>query len=48
MRIPGNGGRMKYQRITILLVAACMLVLLSGEAAFGATKIVKLTVPGCQ
>jgi hypothetical protein len=46
--MPGEGGRMKYQRFTILLVAACMLVLFAGEAAFGATKIVKLTVPGCQ
>jgi len=43
-----KGGNMKSRKLAILLVIACMLVLLADQTALGATKIVKLTVPGCQ
>lgn len=43
-----KGDNMKYRKLTLLLVIACMLVLLAEQTALGATKIVKLTVPGCQ
>ena len=43
-----KGGNMKFRKLTILLVTACMLVLLANQTALGATKIVKLIVPGCQ
>ena len=39
---------MKTFRITVFLVMACMLVLLANQAAFGAIKIVKFTVPACE
>jgi hypothetical protein len=39
---------MKSRKLTILLVTACMLVMLAGQTALGATRIVKLNVPGCQ
>jgi len=39
---------MKTMRFTTFLVVACMLVLLAGQSAFGAIKIVKFTVPSCE
>ena len=39
---------MKTMRLTIFFVLACMLVLLAGQSAFGAIKIVKFTVPTCE
>jgi hypothetical protein len=39
---------MKALRLTIFLVMACTLVLLANQTAFGATKIVKFTVPSCE
>ena len=39
---------MKVMRFTMFLVVACMLVLLAGQSAFGAIKIVKFTVPSCE
>jgi mercuric ion binding protein len=39
---------MKSRKLTVLLVTACMLVMLAGQTALGATRIVKLNVPGCQ
>lgn len=39
---------MKGLRLTLFLVIACMLFLLAGQTAFGATKIVKFQVPSCE
>jgi len=39
---------MKAMRFTMFLLVACMLVLLAGQSAFGAIKIVKFTVPSCE
>jgi hypothetical protein len=39
---------MKTWRLAILLVMACTLMLLASQTAFGATKIVKFTVPSCE
>ena len=39
---------MKVMRFTMFLVVACMLVLLAGQSAFGAIKIVKFSVPSCE
>jgi len=39
---------MKVGRLSIFLVVACMLVLLAGQSAFGAIRIVKFTVPTCE
>jgi len=39
---------MKVTRLTMFLVVAGMLVLLAGQSAFGAIKIVKFTVPSCE
>ena len=39
---------MKLMRFTMFVVVACILVLLAGQSAFGAIKIVKFTVPGCE
>ena len=39
---------MKGLKLTLLLVVACMLFLLAGQTAFGATKIVKFQVSGCD
>ena len=39
---------MKFRRLAIFLVVACMLGLFAGQAAFAATKIVKFDVPGCE
>jgi hypothetical protein len=39
---------MKSRKLTILLVIVCVLVMLGSQTALGATRIVKLTVPGCQ
>ena len=40
---------MKAFRLTLILLIACTLsVLLAGQSAFGAIKIVKFTVPACE
>jgi len=39
---------MKVMRATMFLVVACVLVLLAGQSAFGAIKIVKFHVPSCE
>ena len=39
---------MKAMRVTMFLVVACVLVLLAGQSAFGAIKIVKFHVPSCE
>ena len=39
---------MKVMRFTMCLVAACTLLLLAGQSAFGAIKIVEFTVPACE
>jgi hypothetical protein len=39
---------MKSRKSIVLVVIACMLIMLAGQTALGATRIVKLTVPGCQ
>jgi len=39
---------MKIGRVGVFLVVACMLVLLAGQSAFGAIRIVKFTVPTCE
>jgi hypothetical protein len=36
---------MKRIRLTVFLLVTCMLFLLAGQTAFGATKIVKFQVP---
>ena len=43
-----EGGVMKTLRLTICLVMVCTLVLLAGQSAFGAIKIVKFNVPSCE
>jgi hypothetical protein len=39
---------MRRSRFIISLVLACVLVLLAGQSAFAAIKIVKFNVPGCE
>jgi hypothetical protein len=39
---------MKAMRFAMFLTVACVLVLLAGQSAFGAVRIVKLNVPGCE
>jgi hypothetical protein len=39
---------MKSFRLTLFLAVACMLFLLAGQTAFGATKTVRFQVSGCD
>jgi hypothetical protein len=39
---------MRARRLMIFAVITGMLVLLAGQTAFGAIKIVKFTVPSCE
>jgi hypothetical protein len=47
-RLDEEEEAMKTVRFTMSLVVACTLVLLAGQTAFGAIKIVKFTVPSCE
>jgi hypothetical protein len=48
VKIQIKEGAMKAMRFAMFLAVACMLVLLVGQSAFGAIKIVKFNVPGCE
>ncbi len=36
------------KRLFVVLVVMCMVLLLAGQTAFAAIKIVKFTVPTCE
>jgi hypothetical protein len=39
---------MKRIGVTVVLLISCMFFLLAAQNAFGAIKIVKFQVPGCE
>ena len=42
------GGPMKRVGVVAILLVSCMFFLLAAQSAFGAIKIVKFQVPGCE